>query len=399
MPLTDTRLRALKPRERLYRIADRDGLCIEVRPTGARLWRFRYRFAGKPQMIGLGAYPEVSLQDARQRVAAERATLARGEDPSRLRRQERQLADVIGSDLFKDVAEEWLGKQKVSEATRLKLKWLLGTYAYPYIGRRPMRTLDSVELLALVRRPEAQGKIETAHRLLQNLGRIIRYAIATNRAENDPTAALREALTPVDARNHPSVKTPAEIGALLRAIDGYNGHVLTLNALKLCPLVFVRPGELRHAEWAEMNLDADEWRIPAEKMKMGVTHIVPLSRQAKAILSEVQTITGEGRYVFPSLRTRARPMSENAVTAALRRMGYTGDEMTWHGFRSMASTRLHEAGFNTDWIEAQLAHTDSSVRGDYNYALYLQQRRKMMQAWADMLDEMREDRKVVKLRA
>ncbi|MGN6312836.1 MAG: tyrosine-type recombinase/integrase [Rhodanobacteraceae bacterium] len=399
MPLTDTRLRALKPRPRLYRVADRDGLCIEVRPTGARLWRFRYRFAGKAQMIGLGAYPEVSLQDARQRLTAERAKLARGEDPASARREERYRTEVIGSDVFKDVAEEWRAKQTLAETTRAKLKWLLETYAYPYIGRRTMRSLTTLELLALIRRPEQQGKIETAHRLLQNVGRIIRYAISTARADNDPTPALRESLTPVNARNHPSVKTPGEIGALLRAIDGYNGRGVTIHALKLAPLVFVRPSNLRHAEWAEIDLDAAEWRIPAEKMKMREPHIVPLSKQAVAILKEVQALTGEGRYVFPAVHSRARPMSENTITSALRRLGYTGDEMTWHGFRSMASTRLHEAGFNTDWIEAQLAHTDSSVRGDYNYALYLQQRRKMMQAWADMLDEMREDRKVVKLRA
>lgn len=398
MSLSDVRLRSLKPRARLYRVADRDGLCIEVRPTGARLWRLRYRFAGKAQMIGLGAYPEISLQDARQRTAAERARLARGEDPARIRRETRYQQEAL-SDAFKDVATEWLDKQELAPTTRAKLEWLFGRYAYPYIGKRAMRSLTTLDLLALIRRPEKQSKRETAHRLLQNVGRIIRYAISTGRAENDPTPALREALAPVKPKNHPSVKSPSEVGALLRAIDGYNGRGVTIYAFKLAPLLFVRPNELRKAEWSEFDLERAEWRIPAEKMKMREPHIVPLSRQALELLREVAALTGETRYVFPSVRTRSRPMSENTITAALRRLGYTGDEMTWHGFRSMASTRLHEEGFNSDWIEAQLAHIDNTVRGDYNYALYLKERRKMMQAWADMLDELREDRKVVKLRA
>lgn len=408
MPLTDTRLRALKPRERLYRIADRDGLCIEVRPTGARLWRLRYRVGGKAQMIGLGTYPQISLQDARRRALAERERLAKGEDPAAARRQERLARAVAGEDSFEAVGREWLGKQlrkpgqsggKWEKGTHQKHKWLLETWAFPYIGKRSLRSLTSPEILALVRRVESRGKIETAHRLKQDCGAICRYGISTGRAENDPTSALRGALTPLNVTHRASVQNPQAIGAMLRAIDGYTGHAPTAAALKLAPLVFVRPGELRMAEWVEFDLDAGEWRIPAKRMKMRRPHIVPLSSQALVILTDLQPMTGSGRYVFPSVRSRSRPISENTLNAALRRLGYTKEEMTTHGFRSIASTRLHEAGFNTDWIEAQLSHVDASVRGDYNHAAYLQDRRQMMQRWADMLDELREDRTVVKLRA
>jgi integrase len=403
MPLTDTRLRALKPRPRLYRVADRDGLCIEVRTTGARLWRFRYRYAGKAQMVGLGEYPSVGLQEARKRLLAERERLAHGADPAAMRRQLRHAKTIAGDDSLKSVATEWLAKRKAggwTDVTLAKHTQRLETWVYPYVGTRAMRSLTSGDLLLVVQRPERAAKIETAHRLKQVFGSLFRYAIATGRADADPSTALRGALVPLKVTHRASLKNPQAIGAMLRAIDGYTGRgVAATAALKLAPLVFVRPGELRKAEWAEFEFKSAQWRIPGERMKMGLPHLVPLSRQALAILKDLQPVTGGGRYVFPSLRTRARPLSENTINAALRRLGYTKEEMTAHGFRSIASTMLHEAGFNSDWIEAQLAHADPTVRGDYNFALYLQQRRKMMQAWADMLDRLREDRKVVKLRA
>jgi len=401
--LTDARLRALKPRARLYRVADRDGLCIEVRPTGARLWRFRYRFAGKAQMVGLGEYPVVGLQEARKRVLTERERLAHGTDPAAVRRQLRHAKAIAGDDSLKSVAAEWIAKRTDggwSQATIDKHTQRLETWAFPYLGKRAMRSITAADLLLVVQRPENASKIETAHRLKQVFGSLFRYAISTGRADADPSTALRGALVPLKVTHRASLKNPQAIGAMLRAIDGYSGRgTAATAALKLAPLVFVRPGELRKAEWREFEFKESQWRIPAERMKMGEQHLVPLSRQALAILRELQPVTGAGRYVFPSIRTRTRPLSENTINAALRRLGYTKEEMTAHGFRSIASTMLNEAGFNSDWIEAQLAHADPTVRGDYNFALYLPQRRKMMQAWADMLDKLRDDRKVVKLRA
>lgn len=398
MALTDAKLRALKPRERLYRVADRDGLCIEVRPSGSRLWRFRYRHAGRASMIGLGAYPQVTLQEARLRLAQARATLAAGTDPGATRRRERQAARA---DDFESVAREWLALQRRwTPATRAKAEWLLGSYAFPWIGRRAVGDITAPEMLELLRRPEALGKFETAHRLKQRCGRIFGYAIATGRSVHNPAAELAGVLATAEIRHRASITERARVGELMRAIDGYQGHFVTACALRLSPLVFLRPGELRKAEWCEIDLGAAEWRIPAARMKMRLPHLVPLSRQAVAILRELEPVTGRGRYVFPGLAHKHRPMSENAITGALRRLGYSGEDMTAHGFRSMASTLLNESGFDRDWIERQLAHADrDAVRAAYNYAQYLPQRRQMMQAWADMLDRLRADRKVVPLRA
>lgn len=398
MALTDAKLRALKPRERLYRVADRDGLCIEVRPSGSRLWRFRYRHAGRASMIGLGAYPQVTLQEARLRLAQARAALAAGTDPGAARRRERQAARA---DDFESVAREWLALQrKWTPATRAKAEWLLGSYAFPWIGRRAVGDITAPETLELLRRPEALGKFETAHRLKQRCSRIFGYAIATGRSVHNPAAELAGVLATAEVRHRASITERVRVGELMRAIDGYQGHFVTACALRLSPLVFLRPGELRKAEWCEIDLGAAEWRIPVARMKMRLPHLVPLSRQAVAILRELEPVTGRGRYVFPGLAHKHRPMSENAITGALRRLGYSGEDMTAHGFRSMASTLLNESGFDRDWIERQLAHADrDAVRAAYNYAQYLPQRRQMMQAWADMLDRLRADRKVVPLRA
>lgn len=260
-------------------------------------------------------------------------------------------------------------------------------FVLPHIGSRPIHKITPAEVLGALRPIEARGKHETAHRTKQYVGQIFRYAVATSRAERDITADLRGALTPATTKNHAAVTDPAAIGALLRAIDGYSGQPVTHAALMLAPLVFVRPGELRQAEWSEIDLDVGEWRIPARKMKMRELHIVPLSRQAAEILRSLRQLTGVGQYVFPSLRSKERPMSENTINGALRRLGYSNDEMTGHGFRAMASTCLNEQGWHPDVIELQLAHAErNKVRAAYNRAAHIAERRKMMQSWADYLD-------------
>jgi len=271
---------------------------------------------------------------------------------------------------------------------------------YPWIGSRPVGAITAPELLAVLRRLEALDKLETAQRVKQICGQVFRYAIATGRAERDPAADLRGALKTKKTRHHAAITDPVKVGELLRAINGFSGSLVVASAMKLAPLVFVRPGELRKAEWSEFDLDHAEWRIPAERMKMRAMHLVPLSEQAVAILRELQPLTSHGRYVFPSIRSPRDPMSENTVTAALRRLGYTGNEMTGHGFRGMASTLLHEQGWNTDVIERQLAHAERNrIKAAYNHAEYLPGRRKMMQAWADYQDNLREDRNVIPIRA
>jgi integrase len=376
-----------------------DGLCLEIRPTGARPWRYRYRFAGKANMLHLGDYPTMSLQDARRERDRQRDLLARGVDPSDARRQSRLLAQVAADDSFEGVAREWMKTQgKWSESTRQKAVWLFETYAFPWIGKRPIGSITPPEMLVLLRRPESLGKLETAQRLKQRAGQVFRYAIGTSRAERDPTTDLRGVLTTVHVQHHASVTDKQAVGQLMRDIDAFAGQFVTACALKLAALVFVRPGELRQWEWAELSPDGGEWRIPGSKMKMGVTHIVPLSTQARTILEELRPHTGRGKYVFPSMRGPTRPMSENTINAALRRMGYASNQMTAHGFRSMASTLLNEEGFNGDWIERQLAHCEKDgIRGAYNYAQYLPDRRKMMQAWADLIDTMRKGATIMQL--
>ena len=402
--LTDTKLRALKPRPTVYRVADMGGLCIEVRPTGARLWRFRYRFGGKPSMLGLGEYPQMSLQDARRERDRQRVLLDQGVDPAHARREAaeaQERAAEAPDESFKALAEEWLGKQgKWSEATREKARQQLETWAYPWIGARPAREISPAEMLTVLRRPEAQGKIETAQRVKQRCGKVFRYGIATGRCDRDPTADLRGVLQTVKVKHHASITDRARVGTLVRAIDSYHGTFVVICALRLSALTFTRPGELRRWEWSEIEDDGRTWKIPAAKMKMRVPHLVPLARQAREVLEELRPLTGSGRYVFPSARGGGRPMSENAVRVALRSLGFTNSEMTAHGFRSMASTLLNEAGWNADWIERQLAHVEQNkVRGSYNYAQYLPGRRDMMQAWADLLDQLKKGAQVVPLRA
>jgi integrase len=399
MPLTDTAIRNAKPGVKPYKLADEKGLFLLVTPTGGKWWRLKYRMGGKEKLLSLGTYPEVSLREARDKRDDARKQIAQGIDPSELRKAAKASASAE-LETFEVIAREWhrrySAKWTANHAVRILAR--LEKLVFPWIGSRPIAVLKSVDLLQVLRRIESKGTIETCHKTKQNCGQIFRYAVATGRCERDPTGDLRGALTPVTSNHHAAIIDPKQVGTLLRAIDGFQGSFIVRCALQLNPLVFTRPGELRHAEWTEISLDDAEWRIPAAKMKMRDPHTVPLSTQAVAILKEIQPLTGRGRYVFPSARTPdgSRPMSENAILAALRRMGYDKDEMTGHGFRSTASTILHELGFHTDIIERQLAHAErNGVKAAYNHAQYLQERRKMMQVWADYLDGLKQGARVI----
>ena len=396
--LSDTRVRGAKPSDRQYKLYDGHGLFLLVTPTGGRLWRLKYRINGGEKLISLGAYPDVGLKRAREKRDEARKLLADGIDPS-AQRQERCTALL---ETFEGVAEEWLELQSKSLApeTISILGSRLKSALYPYLGSKPVAAITAQEVLAALRRIEARGRHETAHRVRALAGRVLRYAVATGRAPHDVAADLKDALAPVKSKNFASVTDPRRVGELMRAIHGYSGHPVTSLALKLAPLVFVRPGELRAAEWSEFDLESAEWRIPGARMKkMGEPHVVPLSRQALAILRELQPLARGGRYLFPSLRTRDRPMSDNTINAALRRLGYTSEEQTGHGFRSMASTLLNEQGFPPDVIELQLAHAErNKVRAAYNKAQRLPERRKMMQAWADYLDGLRAGGQIVPIK-
>jgi len=396
--LNDTRVRSAKSREKAFKLSDERGLFLLVMPTGSRLWRLKYRVNGREKLISLGAYPDVTLKRAREKRDAARRLIADGVDPSVQRKAERAAL----AQSFEGVAKEWLELQTKSLApeTISILTARLDSGLYPYIGSRPIAAITAQELLGALRRIEARGRHETAHRVRALAGRVFRYAVATGRAHHDVAADLKGALAPVKSKNFASVTDPARVGQLMRAIHGYSGYPVTALALKLAPLVFVRPGELRAAEWPEFDLENAEWRIPGERMKMGEPHLVPLSRQALAILRELQPLARGGKYLFPSLRTRDRPMSDNTINAALRRMGYTSEEQTGQGFRTMASTLLNEQGFPPDVIELQLAQTErNKVRAAYNKAQRLPERRKMMQAWADYLDGLRAGGNVVPLKS
>ncbi len=390
MSLTDTAIKTAKPGAKPYKLFDEKGLYLLVNPRGARLWRLKYRVDGREKVLAIGPYPEVSLAKARERREEARRSLADQIDPGVRKRAER----LAQTDTFEAIAREWLALQKrgLSEKTFLrKLGWL-EDFLFPYLGRHPIAKITAPEILAALKRIEARGFRETAHRARSTASNILRYAVATGRAERDITTDLRGALAPVVTTNRAAITVPVQIGQLMRTIYAYRGQRPTESALKLAPLLFVRPTELRAAEWSEFDLNAEhpEWRIPASRMKMAEEHVVPLPRQAIAILRDLQPITGDGRYVFPSLRGADRPISGNTVNFALRSMGYSGDQITGHGFRAMASTCLNEQGFPPDVIELQLAHAErSEVRAAYNRAKRIQERRAMMQSWADYLDRLR----------
>ncbi|OGQ95526.1 MAG: integrase [Deltaproteobacteria bacterium RIFOXYD12_FULL_57_12] len=400
-PLTDTKIRTIKPAEKPQKLFDGGGLFLLVTPTGGKLWRLKYRFGGTEKLLAIGAYPQISLAEARQKRDQASTLMANGVDPSDTKKAQK-AADTHETETFEIIAREWYAKFSPSWAASHGTKIIrrLELYVFPWLGNRPIKAITAPELLTALRRIEAKGTLETAHRTQQNCGQVFRYAVATGRAERDPSGDLRGAIPPANGKHMATITDPKEIAGLLRSIDDYRGSIVTRCALQLAPLVFVRPGELRNAEWAEINFDAEEWRIPAEKMKAGTLHIVPLSRQALAVLREIHPLTGHGRYVFPSPRTDSRPMSSNAVLSALRRMGYAKDEMSGHGFRSMASTLLNEQGWNRDAIERQLAHAErNSVRAAYNYAEFMPERKKMMQAWADYLEGIKAGAKIIQMRA
>jgi integrase len=399
--LNDTRVRTAKAGERPFKLSDFAGLYLLIQPNGSKLWRLAYRFGGKQKTLAVGVYPTVTLKLARDKRDEAKRLLADGIDPSIQRRLEKLSAQTGNS--FWAVAEELLlklEKEDRAEATLTKMRWLLA-FAYPAIGERRIAEITAPELLSVVRKVEARGRYETARRLRTVCGMVFRYAIATGRAERDPSLDLRDALIAPKVTHRAAIVDPKGVGALLRAIDAYDGLPLTKAALKLAPLVFVRPGELRRAEWAEVDLEGAEWVIPATKMKMRRDHRVPLSKQALAIIRDLTTLSRGGRWLFPSVRTTSRPMSENTLNAALRRLGYSKDQMCAHGFRGMASTRLNEMGlWNPDAIERQLAHRQQdSARGPYiDRAEFWSERVRMMQTWADYLDELRNAGNVVTLR-
>lgn len=388
MPLTDVSARNAQPAERPLKLFDGDGLYLLVSPTGAKGWRFKYRVAGREKLLSFGPYPEVSLKAAREKRDVARRLVAAGTDPSEQRREQR----AASSTTFELVAREWLQLQQRSLAKRTLVKKVgrLEDFVFPWLGSVPIAHIRPPQLLAVLKRIEARNLNETAHRVRSECGAVFRYAVATGRAERDITPDLRGALAPVITENRPTILDPARIGELLRAIDGYRGHQPTEYALRLLPLVFVRPGELRLAEWTEFDLHGATWRIPAARMKMREQHVVPLAKQVVSLIRELQALTGSGRLLFPSVRSADRPISDNTLNAALRRLGFTGNEIVAHGFRSMASTLLNEEGWHPDLIELQLAHAErNEVRSAYNRAQRLTERRTMMQAWADQLDRLR----------
>ena len=399
MPLTDLAIRTAKPGPRPVKWFDERGLYIQINPNGSKWWRVKYHFTGKPQLLSGGVYPEVSLKEARHRRDEIRRQVRDGIDPSAARKATRRRE--TGADSFAALADEWLIKFQAdwSPSYREKITGTLNNNLLPWLGSRPVKAIEPRELLEVARRIENRGALETAHRAVATAGRIFRYGVATGRADRDPTPDLRGALPPLRNQHFAAITDPIDIGHLLRAIDGYTGTFIVKTALRLAPRLFVRPGELRKMEWAELHLDTGEWRIPGAKMKMREAHLVPLSAQCVAILQEIQPLTGAGPFVFPSLRTTGLPISEAALLAALRRLGYSKDQMTVHGFRAMASTILHEQGFLSDVIERQLAHAERNpIKAAYNRAEHLPERRRMMQAWSDYLDGLTQGGVIIPIR-
>ena len=401
VPLTDMKVQKAKPQDKPVTLFDGGGLFLMVTPSGGKLWRFKYRYDGKQKLLALGAYPEVSLADARHKREDARKLLASKNDPGAVRKAQNQ-ANTQKSETFETIAREWFQKfsQRWKETHSSRIIRSLERDVFPWIGTQPIAEIKAPELLAVLRRVETRGTLDTVHRIRTICGQIFRYAVASGRAERDPSGDLKGAIPPPQEGHMAAITEPAKVGELLRAIDGYQGSVAVQCALKLAPLVFVRPGELRNMEWVEIDFENAQWNIPAEKMKMKEPHIVPLPTQALALLTAIKSLTSASRYVFPSGRSFDRPMSNNAILAALRRMGYTKDEMSGHGFRAMARTILDEVlQVRTDYIEAQLAHRVRDPLGrSYNRTQHLNERRKMMQTWADYLDGLKIGAKVLPFR-
>jgi integrase len=393
-PLTDTQVKAAKPRAKTYTLADGGGMYLEVASTGSKIWRLAYRQeGGKSNRLTFGAYPEVTLLEARAKRAAARKVISDGRDPAQVKRDEKLAKTAVDAHTFEALAREWLAKTSAdrAESTQRKNTSWLEKNIFPSIGAMPISKIKPRDVLVALHKIEARGAIESAHKIKQLCGQVFRFAVAAGLAEHDVTADLRDALSTVPEAHYAAITEPNQVARLLRSIYAYKGHVYATTALRLSPMVFQRPGELRSMEWAEIDLDGAEWRIPGQKMKMRNDHIVPLATQAVDLLRRLNAATGNGKYVFPSIRTDERCMSENTINAALRSMGYEKEVMTGHGFRAMARTIMDEVlGERVDLIEHQLAHQVKDVNGRaYNRTAHLPARREMMQRWADYLDTLR----------
>ena len=404
MKLSDTAVRKAKPEAKSYKMADGGGMYLEVMPTGAKYWRLKYRYGGKEKRLAFGVYPDVSLAQARERRDDARKLLANSTDPSAVKQAQKTSKAELAENSFEVIAREWFVRHAPNwkENHSSKIIARLEKDVFPWIGARPIAEIAAPALLAAIRRIEARGALETAHRALACCGQVFRYAVSTGRAERDPTGDLRGALPPVKKDKHfAAITDPKKVGELMRDIDGYSGSYIVKSAFKLSPLLFVRPGELRKMEWKDLNLGAAEWRYFITKTE--TQHIVPLARQAVEVLREIQPLTGRGKYVFHGERDHDRPMSDNAIRSALRRMGWANDEMTPHGFRAMASTILDNMGYKQEWLERQLAHEEpNKVKAAYKrdaWRMYMPERTAMMQAWADYLDKLKAGAEVIPLRA
>lgn len=408
MPLSDVKVRNAKPGQKQIKLSDSDGMYLLLTPNGGKCWRLKYRYGGKEKVLALGTYPEISLADARHRREDARKLLANGVDPGAIKKAQKASRADVDANSFEVVAREWHKKfteswsQSHAHVTISRLE----RDVFPWVGKRPISEIEPSEILVVLQRIESRGAGETARRMKIVCGQIFRYAVATGRAKRDQTADLKGALKPVISKHMAALTDPKDVAPLLRAIDDYKGSFVVKCALKLSALFFVRPGELRQAQWSEIDFDKAEWNIPVERMKLplktkrerkGQFHLVPLSDKAIAILKELHSLTGHSNYIFPSHRTLARPMSDNAVLSALRRMGFAKDEMSGHGFRAMARTILDEIlHVRPDFIEHQLAHAVRDPNGRaYNRTAHLVERRKMMQLWADYLDGLKQGAKVL----
>ena len=406
MALTALEVSKSKAADKPQRLADGGNMYLLIQPNGAKYWRMDYRLAGKRKTLAIGVFPDMSLSDAREQREQARKLIANGIDPVAVKQAQKASTIENVENSFEVIAREWFVRHAPNwkENHSSKIIARLEKDVFPWIGNRPIAEIAAPALLAAIRKIEARGALETAHRALACCGQVFRYAVATGRAERDPTGDLRGALPPVKKERHfAAITEPKKVGELMRDIEGYQGSYIVKGAFKLSPLLFVRPGELRKMEWAELDLDKAEWIIPADKMKMGVTHIVPLAKQAVAVLREMQPLTGRSRYVFHGERDHDRPMSDNAIRSALRRMGWANDEMTPHGFRAMASTILDNMGYKQEWLERQLAHEEpNKIKAAYKreaWRMYLPERIAMMQAWADYLDKLKAGAEVIPLRA
>jgi integrase len=403
MALTDLAIKRALPGAKIMKLSDGGGLQLWITPDGAKRWRIAYRFGGSQKTLAVGVYPDIGLKDARDAREDARKILARGEDPLLVKRAAKAAKAKEGSNTFTAIAGELAEKkrrEKKAAATMRKFDWFM-TFAFPALGSRPIAEISAREVLAVLKEVEARGTHETARKLRTAIGDVFRFAIATARADNDPTIALRGALVTPSVTPRAAIVAPKAFGGLLRAIEGYDGAPETRAALELLALTFVRPGELRAAEWAEFDLDAAVWEIPADRMKMRKPHRIPLAPRALSILRELRKLTGQCKFLFPSVRSVTRCMSENTLNAAMRRMGFKNEDMTSHGFRASSSSMLNESGlWNADAIERQLAHVDGdSVRRAYARAEFWDERVRMMTWWADRCDELRRGGQVIPLAA